>query len=135
MRDRRDTLSEPDSLFRAIRFALAALTLGLAYINIRVSMAIPLFRQIFADMLEGQALPLTTTMILQARHVLLFASWLVPVAAIWAIFMPLKPRSFYLIGIASLLIIVQSIVVCTGLSQPLFHLVHQMGDASPQNAR
>ena len=132
MTDQRDNSADVSSLFRAVRFALVAITLGLGYINIRASMAIPHFRQIFADMLDGQALPLATTMILQARHVLLLTSWLIPISAICAMFMPLKPRSFYLIGIASALIILQSIVVCTALSQPLVHLVDQLGDVSPK---
>src|SRR4051812_27047309 len=93
-----DERTETDRLFRAVRFALVSITLGLAYINIRACLAIPQFRQIFADMLEGQALPPFTAVVFQMRHWFLAASWLLPLGAICTMFTSVKARSFYVIG-------------------------------------
>jgi hypothetical protein len=122
--------AEADQLFRAIRFALFAITLGLSYFSIRASMAIPHFRAVFADLLEGQALPWLTHFIFQARYVFLVTSWLLPLGALWAVFMPVKARSFYVLGAIAMMTIVQSIVICTALSEPLIGLVNQLGDTT-----
>jgi|SRR3954454_4383079 hypothetical protein len=128
------TRAEADRLFRAIRFSLFAITLGLSYLSIRASMAIPQFRAVFTDLMEGQALPWLTTFVFRAEYVFLAVSWLLPLAALWAVFTPVKARSFYVIGAIALAAICQSTVICTALSAPLVSMVDQLGDASSKTA-
>jgi hypothetical protein len=68
------TRAEADRLFRAIRFALFAIALGLSYFSIRASMAIPHFDAIFRDMLNGQTLPWLTNIAFKGRYVFLISS-------------------------------------------------------------
>ena len=121
-------------LFRGIRFAFVCLVVGLSYFGIRVAAAIPAFRQMASSLLEGTALPWVTTVVLQGHYVFLITSFLFPTVALCTLFTPIKPRSFYVNGVLALAVILQTVIICTALSKPLFGLVEQLGDVAPQTA-
>lgn len=120
---------DAERTFRAIQVALICVTLGLAYFDVRLCLAIPKFKQIFADMLEGQAFSMITMFVLSQQSALLGLSLLAPLGAIATLFMRPRALAFYVIASAALLAVVQTSVICTALTQPLFSLTDQLGNA------
>jgi hypothetical protein len=114
-------------IVRAVRFALVCLVLGLSYFDIRVSLAIPNFQRIFADMIEGTALPPVTNLVINGQWALVTCSFLLPATALGTFFFRASTKSIYILGVLALITIVQTAIVCQGLSDPLFRLTSQFG--------
>ena len=125
-----DVIDVPQ-LARAIRFTLVTMVLGLSFLNIRSSLAIGNFQQIFADMLNGHPLPALTVFVITARHVFVAVSVLVPIAAIATLFLRGVVRSIYIVAVLGFIIIVQFITLWFGLSAPLANVIISMGGTAP----
>jgi hypothetical protein len=113
-------------IVRAVRFALVCIVLGLSYFDIHVSLAIPDFQRIFADMIEGTALPLITTLVIHGHWALVTCSFLLPATALGTFFFRATTKSIYIIGVLALMTILQTAIMCQGLSDPLFRLTKQL---------
>ncbi len=129
-----NTPGDPDRLAGSIRFVLICLLLGFSYLNFRATSAISELQRVYANMLEGAALPVLTAFVIRGRLVLLVLSFAYPVAALACLFSRPSPRSFYTIGVLALFTVIQIAIVCTGIFAPLFMLTHQLGgiDSPPQ---
>ena len=123
-----DPLFSPEinRLARSIRFAFVSILLGLAYLNIRSSLSIFAFQQIFRDMLNGKALPNLTQFVFSSVTVLIVVSLLVPSVAIGTLFSNRVISSFYLLGALSLLVMAQFIVLFYAFSAPLSQIINSM---------
>jgi hypothetical protein len=124
----------PDDIacvLRGVRFALVSIILGFCYVGLRASLAIPDFRRVFADMLEGATLPTLTSFVIGWRFIILAFNCLIPVAAISTVFMRPNSRCFYILGALALLALFSGAIVCTALSRPLFQLVDQLPGIKP----
>ncbi len=113
-------------LGRAIRFAFACFIVMLSYFTIRAAFAIPAFESIFHDMLNGKLLPPLTVFVVKIRYGLQACSLAVPAVAIGTLFTRRLLLSFYLLGGLSLLILGEFLLLCHGLSAPLFEIIQQM---------
>ena len=118
--------SEIYRLARSIRFAFVSIVLGLAYLNIRSSLSIFAFRQIFRDMLNGKTLPVLTEFVFSSGTVLIVLSLLIPLFAIGTLFSNRLILSFYFLGVLSLLIMVQFITLFYAFSGPLSQIASSM---------
>ena len=123
-----DPLLSPEvyRLARSIRFAFVSIVLGLAYLNIRSSLSIFAFRQIFRDMLNGKALPVLTEFVISGSTLLIVLSLLIPLVAIGTLFSSRLISSFYLLGVLALLIMIQFITLFYAFSAPLSQIVSSM---------
>lgn len=120
-------------LSRAVRFALAAIVVGLSYPNIHCALGIDKFRQIYVDMLGGKPLMPATALILQFQPLFVALSILFPVAAIVTIFIPGTTRAIYIAGFLVLAIFAQLFFQWFSLTEPLFSIIRAMGGVETQN--
>jgi hypothetical protein len=129
--------SEPSSmnvadLARAVRFALAALVVGLSYFSISGSLGIQGFGAIYNDMLNGRPLPMFTEFILRARPLFVASSVFVPVAAVALLFSRRLIPCIYIIGVLGLLSLGQIVALYYWLMLPLFDIISSMSAVPPQ---
>ena len=112
---------------KSVRFAGVMFLLILSYFAVRLSLSMSSFKLIFADMLEGKALPLATQIILRSQlfHISLTLS--IPVAAIATLFLADLRKSFLLLAWAALTALLLIILLCEGLTAPLIGLLDQLG--------
>ena len=111
----------------AVRFALAVIVLGVSYFAMKSSMAIDNFATIFKDMLGGKPLPVATQYVLQGRVFLVCLAYLIPIVVLGALFSRRVVASIYVIGVAGLVAVIETISLYQALSSPLFEIVRQMG--------
>ena len=106
---------------RAVRFAIAVILFGLSYVSIRISFGLGGIEQVLDGM--GIALPAITSFIITARPALMFASVLIPLAALGCFLDSNVARSIYNLGRLCLLVIIQLILFYHGFSAPLVKMV------------
>ena len=114
---------------QAARFAAVMFLLVLSYFALRLSLSMGSFKQIFADMLEGKALPLVSYLVLRAQPLLIALCVSIPIAAISTLFWTNLRNSFLLLGWAALVSLILVVLLCEGLTAPLIGLIDQLGGA------
>jgi hypothetical protein len=122
-------LREVHGALKAARFAGVMFLLVLSYFALRLSLSMGLFKQIFADMLEGKPLPLVSYLVLRAQLLLIALSVFIPIAAISTLFWTNLRNSFLLLGWAALVSLILVVLLCEGLTAPLIGLIDQLGSA------
>jgi hypothetical protein len=113
-------------LAKAIRFALVAIVLTLAYINLRCCFGIRGFESIFNDMLSGAALPGLTLFVLSWPWLFLGLAVVIPVAAFCTLFSRRIIGSFYLIGCLAIVGIAEAVIVYIAMWSPLIEIIKRM---------
>jgi hypothetical protein len=129
--ERSDEDTENTRVFKALRFALTCIVLVLSYPTIRGSLLIGDFDRVRADMLEGAKLPFIASFVIKGRWIFLGVSGIVPLISIFMLRARSLVRSFYVIGVLYLIILVEVALLYQGLFAPLVTLLDQLGDASP----
>jgi hypothetical protein len=114
------------ALARAIRFALAALVLGIAYPNIHCAFGIGRFEMIYNDMLAGKPLPGVTIFILHYRWFFAGLSVLVPIVALASVFARNAARATYWSGVAVFMAFGQLCFQWFALTAPLIEVIKGM---------
>ncbi|HEX7863253.1 MAG TPA: hypothetical protein VF773_23190 [Verrucomicrobiae bacterium] len=120
---------EVQGALKAARFAGVMFLLVLSYFALRLSLSMGSFKQIFADMLEGKALPLVSYLVLRAQPLLIALCVSIPIAAISTLFWTNLRNSFLLLGWAALVSLILVVLLCEGLTAPLIGLIDQLGGA------
>ncbi len=118
--------SELSRVSRAVRFALAALVLGMSYPNIHCAFGIPKFQQIYQDMLMGKPLPQVTEFVVRFQIVFEALSILLPVLALGSVAARGTTRPLYVVGGVVLGIFVQIFFQWFALTLPLFGIIKEM---------
>ena len=115
--------TSPDffKILRAVRFVFVVIILGLSYFSIRFSFSLHSYEELWAGM--GLKLLPITSFVIAARPVLMAFSFLFPIAALVSCWDRNFARSFYIIGILTLLTIVQLILLYQGWLAPLVQLM------------
>ena len=119
--------SELRRISRAVRFALAAIVLGLSYPNIHCALRIDKFQQIYSDMLTNKPLAATTVFLVHYQPFFVGLSILFPAMAIATIFMPGITRSIYIAGFLVIAIFAQLFFQWFSLTSPLLDIIRGMG--------
>lgn len=117
----------PEAIGKAARFAIACGVIGLSYLSIRGSLAIPRFARIFQDMLgENEPLPTLSVFAIRAYPVIVAVSFAVPISAVALLFTRNIVRSLHGLGILTLFSVVQGIVLTHALFSPLVAIIEKM---------
>ena len=121
----KDSILPPEviRLARAIRFAFVSILLGLSYLNVRSSLSIPAFDQLFHDMMNGKPLPVLTKFVISASFLLNVLNLLIPLVIIGTLFSHRFIACFYLLGVLALVIMAELLLLFYALSGPLFQIV------------
>lgn len=114
------------SLARAMRFAFAALVLGVSFFNIHRALSISNFQAISVDLLNGTPLPAATLWVLENQRILQGLSMAIPLAAVALIFWGRLPVALYWLGSLVLLALVQLAFAWTALTAPLMEIIKKM---------
>lgn len=112
---------------RSLRFATAAIILCLSYAPLRLAFLIPKFKLITADLLEGRQLPLMSQVVFRGEAILLGLALVIPVVTLSTLRMKSIQRSFQLLGLSAMVILLMTILLCQGLFTPLIGLVDTLG--------
>ena len=113
-------------LGNATRIGFIVILFGISYLNIRLSLGIEFFDQIFRDMLGSRPLPAMTGFIVSARTSLIVLSCLLPIAGlITAASMKCSSAIFSLSAFMAVAVL-QTITTGHALMAPLLTIVHQM---------
>lgn len=116
----------PEAIARAVRFALAALVLGVSYPNIHCAFAMGRFEQIFMDMLGNKPLPAATVFVLRYRWLFEGSSVLFPMLSVMGVFSSRSVRPTYLSGVTVLLVFGQLFFMWFALTGPVVEIVRGM---------
>jgi hypothetical protein len=95
------------ALSRAIRFALVCILLGFCYVNIRCAFGLTAPSFVFKATLNGRPLPEMTVFVLQYRILFTSLSVILPFCAALTLFSSQLIRSFYALGLLTLLTFVE----------------------------
>lgn len=118
-------------IFRAIRFALVAIVVGLSYFSLRGSLNISGFSRIFTEMLPpGHPLPVVTIWVINAQVIFILISGLLPAIAIITLFIRSFVISFHLIGALTLVSIIQLIILFNALFAPCTQMITVLSGSS-----
>jgi hypothetical protein len=128
-----DNLPPPDSseirviqIGRAIRFSLVGIVVGFSLLSIRASLSINDFHRMFQEMLNGQALPGLTLLVVNNNTLFFLLSVAVPVAAIGMLFSRNVVRSFYVLGFLGFFTFLEFFILYQGLSLPFGQILSTM---------
>ncbi len=110
----------------AVRFALVAIVLSFSYLSVRSSLNIPKFEQLTKDMMGGHPIPTPTAFIFEHHLLFIALSVLVPTISIAMLFSRRIVASFYVIGILGITTVAQFILLYTGLSAPVMHIISSL---------
>ena len=110
----------------AVRFALVAIVLSFSYLSVRSSLNIPKFEQLTKDMMGGHPLPTLTVFIFEHHLLFIALSMLVPTISLAMLFSRRIVASFYIMGILSVATVAQFILLYTGLSAPVMHIISSL---------
>jgi hypothetical protein len=121
--------SEILAVLKALRFAFVSAVLFLSYFPLRFTLATSAFRNILRDMLEGRRLPVVSQFVFSNETFLLILSLLLPAAAIATLFWKNLRKSFYALGIITLIALFHFAIVFDAFWTPLTTLTDQLGQA------
>jgi hypothetical protein len=103
---------------------------GLAYFTFRATIKIPHFQRVFADMLDGGALPILTVWSFGESESFVCRAFYF----LWQHWPPCSAESaadLFTLWVIALMILLQFAIICQALSEPLPRLVDQLG-ATPK---
>ena len=119
-----------EKVLGGLRFALVCVVLGMVYLNMRLCHGIETFREIAADWLDGRALPWSTGLVLGWKVLFLLANYGLGAVTFACFFLPVRARTFYVLGVLALLQIGQIALVYAATFGSLFQLfTDQLGTA------
>ena len=111
------------ALTKAIRFAFAALVVGISYPNIRFALYLPQFEGVFHDMLGDKQLPLVADFVIHAQSLLIGISILIPLIAVILLFTSGIARSLYIFGVLLIVVFVQLYTTWHAVMAPLVTII------------
>jgi hypothetical protein len=114
-------------LARAVRFVLVCTQLGFAIYCLRSSFQIEILGQIIKDMLgENTQLPVATRIVLSAEWLFIGLSVILPTISFLQLFSRKVIQSIYVIGITSLALVIESVVLHIAMSSPWLEVVKRL---------
>jgi hypothetical protein len=119
--DNNPTEAESLRIFRALRFALVAVVLGVSYGNIHTAFSLTEYQQIYHDMFS-KPLPTDTDFVFRFRILLDTLSLALPTIAVITLFASSLSRSIYIVGCIIGMVFIQLFFTWQAVSTPLFQI-------------
>ena len=109
-------------LSRAIRIALPVIVVGASFINIPFALWLGPVKNIYNDMLGGQALPALTESVIHFQTGLVSMAFAIPVVALGTIFLRSPIRGIYCSGACILAVFFELMILCIAMALPFVQL-------------